>query len=557
MSPVHALVVLVASFGGEPAGEVLDFSASYCGPCRRMKPLVEQLEREGLPIRQVDIQADRALAERYHVEKIPTFILVIDGREVARRVGMLSESDLRRMCARVPQPPAESQVLLADNSSQSRAGVAQTLEFRQTEEEPKSNPILDLFRGKRRKEQQLARGNDATVDSATVARVTTDDPMAASVRIRASINGQISLGSGTVVHSQPGRTLIVTCGHIFRDHDDNTKVEVDLFEAGKAETYVATIIDTDLKADVGLISIPTHSAVSSTPLASRTLQLKNGEPVACIGCSGGKDPTLENLKITAVNKYDGPDNIECDGTPVQGRSGGGLFNADHELIGVCIAAVMDANLGVYAHAFAVHSLLERNGLSDLYQPTSLPENVLAEAAGEDAPPADFPSEKPDIPQFAANTDATPAVATAAAQAPAAADEPAAPETATDLASVMADVSAGDAEVVVIIRSRSNPNAQSRVVIINRASPKFLAYLNGEIRPDGLAANRRAQAPRRASPLRKRDQQDLATDTGRPGPVPAGTQPVSFQPPHSVQPPRRRARLRRSAGSRSASMTAAR
>ena len=45
---------------------------------------------------------------------------------------------------------------------------------------------------------------------------------------------------------------------------------------------------------------------------------------------------------------------------------------------------------------------------------------------------------------------------------------------------MADVSAGDAEVVVIIRPRNQPNASSRVVVINQPSSKFYAFLNGEL-----------------------------------------------------------------------------
>jgi thiol-disulfide isomerase/thioredoxin len=80
MSPVHALVVLLAAFGGEPAGEVLEFSATYCGPCREMAPLVARLEREGLPIRKIDTQQDRELTERYNITGIPTFVLVVNGR---------------------------------------------------------------------------------------------------------------------------------------------------------------------------------------------------------------------------------------------------------------------------------------------------------------------------------------------------------------------------------------------------------------------------------------------------------------------------------------------
>jgi hypothetical protein len=389
------------------------------------------------------------------------------------------------MCSRIPQPAVPS-VQLASNPAQRNAGVTQPLATAAPAVEKKPNRLLQMLGVASDHEPDNVRGNDNELGAASAApaTVTTTDPMLASVRLRASINGQISLGSGTIVDSQPGRTLIVTCGHIFRNRDENTKVEVDLFENGQPQTYVGSIIDVDLAADVGLVSIPTHRVVSSIPRAPATLVLEKAQRVACIGCSGGNDPTREQLSITEVNKYDGPDNIECTGTPVQGRSGGGLFS-ENQLIGVCIAAVTGDELGVYAHVFAVHDLLDRNQLSHLYQPATVPEGaVLADAASSSAAPADFPAE---LGAESASPEAAAAMV-AATEFTGATAEPATTE-ATDLAGVMADVSAGDAEVVVIIRSRSNPNAESRVVIINRASPKFLAYLNGENRPEGLTANR--------------------------------------------------------------------
>ena len=100
--------------------------------------------------------------------------------------------------------------------------------------------------------------------------------------------------------------------------------------------------------------------------------------------------------------------------------------------------------------------------------------------------------------------------------------------------------------MVIIRSRSNPNAESRVVIINRASPKFLAYLNGEIRPEGLAANR---------PARSKPAQTAARNSPT---IESQTKPVSFQPPRSPAAPRSQNRSlnRRTAESQQSPATAA-
>jgi hypothetical protein len=257
--------------------------------------------------------------------------------------------------------------------------------------------------------------------------------------------------------------VIVTCGHIFRDMDDSTKVSVDLFGPNGPQTRVGQVFDFDLEADVGLIVIPTEEAVPSTPVAGTSLVLTKGDQVACIGCSGGENPTREQLSITAINKYDGPDNIECNGTPVQGRSGGGLFNRNNELIGVCIAADEQANCGLYAHVFAIHKLLDRAKLSHLYQPqeSTPPAEVVAQT---ETPPASEPAVEEPRSQMA-EPEVMPSTSS--------------PEEA--LAGAISDVTAGDAEVVIIIRQR-DPGAagQSRVVVINKASPKFLSYLNGEL-----------------------------------------------------------------------------
>jgi hypothetical protein len=328
-------------------------------------------------------------------------------------------------------------------------------------------------------ENTIARGN--LEDAASDAAIPVNDPMSASARLRVTINGHINLGSGTVIDSRVGRTFIVTCGHIFRDHNEGSKIEVDLFSNGAPQTFVGTLVRYDLEADVGLISVPTDIVMSSVSLALPAFVLNRSDRVACIGCSGGNDPSREQLTVTAINKYTGPDNIECTGTPVQGRSGGGLFSTDGELIGVCIAADQEANRGLYAHAFAIHRLLDECNLAYLYQPQPEVSQEPVFAAAE-APPAEPLSDE-----------GFEAFATAASSEP--------PTTVTDpatdaFAGAMADVAAGDAEVVVIIRPRGQPNAPSRVVIINQASQKFFSYLNGELDQgaQNVAASRTATPP---------------------------------------------------------------
>ena len=86
--------MLLAALSGTPDTVVLEFSATWRGHCREMEPVVAQLAREGVPIRKVDVDQQRALASEYRVEQIPCFVLLSDGKEVTRRVGRQTREQL-------------------------------------------------------------------------------------------------------------------------------------------------------------------------------------------------------------------------------------------------------------------------------------------------------------------------------------------------------------------------------------------------------------------------------------------------------------------------------
>ena len=72
---------------------LIDFWATWCGPCMRQGPVVEELAEEGYAVGKVDVDQNMALAQQFRVVSIPTLILFKDGAEVKRFVGLTSKEE--------------------------------------------------------------------------------------------------------------------------------------------------------------------------------------------------------------------------------------------------------------------------------------------------------------------------------------------------------------------------------------------------------------------------------------------------------------------------------
>ena len=79
---------------------LVDFWATWCGPCRMQAPILDSFEAEmgsTVNVGKVDVDEEPDIAQRFNIFSIPTIIVFKDGKEVARTVGVTDLGGLKRL----------------------------------------------------------------------------------------------------------------------------------------------------------------------------------------------------------------------------------------------------------------------------------------------------------------------------------------------------------------------------------------------------------------------------------------------------------------------------
>ena len=72
------------------------FSAPWCGPCKVMSPLIEQMDKQGkIKVKKINVDYDASMPQKYNIKSVPTMVLTdLDGNEINRKVGQMSEQQI-------------------------------------------------------------------------------------------------------------------------------------------------------------------------------------------------------------------------------------------------------------------------------------------------------------------------------------------------------------------------------------------------------------------------------------------------------------------------------
>ena len=79
---------------------MIDFWASWCGPCRMLAPIFEEIAKDvkdEVMVAKLNVDENAEIASQYHVAAIPTILVFKQGKVTARRTGMMSKEEILQL----------------------------------------------------------------------------------------------------------------------------------------------------------------------------------------------------------------------------------------------------------------------------------------------------------------------------------------------------------------------------------------------------------------------------------------------------------------------------
>lgn len=78
---------------------LVDFFATWCGPCKMLSPIVDEVaeEKEDIKFVKINVDESQETAFKYQIMSIPTLVVIQNGNEVKRSVGLIDKSEILEM----------------------------------------------------------------------------------------------------------------------------------------------------------------------------------------------------------------------------------------------------------------------------------------------------------------------------------------------------------------------------------------------------------------------------------------------------------------------------
>ena len=477
MVSLHAFV-LAAALAGSGDVVLLDFGADWCVPCRSMEPTIQRARGAGYPVRRVNVDQSPDLARHFAVSPIPCFVMVKNGQEVERVVGATSYDRLVQMFRQ-----AGYGAVGIGNRGDGRCGHTRAIPRSPVCHHHRSLTPLHpcpIDRHARRSMLQVTivrrrwnqptrqrpvptgRGASAPADLAGTSQIH-QVALQATVRLRVVDDTGQSHGTGTIIDLHGDEALVLTCGHIFRESqgqrgDLRRAICSRYARPGARPSAVVRIGKPRFRAGQHPSRCPCDSH-------SRCFHGHYHPPEAnrysVLAVTTAPNPTVRVSTISAVDRYHGPPNIEIHGHPVQGRSGGGLFTADGRIIGICNAADLQEDRGIFAALPTLHYALTSINQQRIYldpQPAPYTAATTPRSDGFDG--------------IAPNSDVSLVPLST-------------PNPSVRGASV---VTSECDEVIVIVRSKDDPHGGGRVIVVKHPTRALLQQLAEEAQQRDMSNN---------------------------------------------------------------------